>query len=509
MSEEEPKFVGTRRFGGQPVRQPAYNFRDVPYCSKDLAGSTLSEVTDRQHLVNSIAEFALLCNEATRRKHLSEIARGKKSRCPSKPLSIEYIFDRIDTDDPIWGFMVRTDTPMSSKGRTSNLKASPQWKRGMLQGFITVTTFTQWRSSFRFDSLHESAFAYDPDDLTELALKGIRKYDNDGRLAEELEATVHGGDPWNEGIVYPRIAEISLFGALGCGKKLLQLVIERLERSRASESQNYDYIVLQATENSIPFYESMGFVRVGCIMENKTSEKGYKSSPVESYVTKKHGETLAKISQEFGGNVWDTVFLNKPMYPTIGPRSWLKKGTTVFYHSTKAQILATSDASKTGQLGVTLEESSLAPKWYLAKENDTPRSIAKKFCVHFGDLLECNKKRYPELVGTSRLKSGTRIQVSRFDVEDEAYIPYSHWTFPDDELEPDEPSYMMAMKLERKTGKDAISLPIAESLSVPISPYSPDENGASEILQQPPAIKRTAPIFNSKKTKSVKKPKLR
>lgn len=112
---------------------------------------------------------------------------------------------------------------MSSKGRASNLKSSPQWRRGMLQGFITVTTFTQWKSSFRFDSLHETAFAYDPDELTELMLKGDRKYDLDGRLAEELEATVNGGDPWAEGIVYPRIAEISLFGGLGCGKVRLTL----------------------------------------------------------------------------------------------------------------------------------------------------------------------------------------------------------------------------------------------------------------------------------------------
>ena len=30
-------------------------------------------------------------------------------------------------------------------------------------------------------------------------------------------------------------------------------------------SSQYDFVVLQATNNSIPFYESMGFVRVGAV----------------------------------------------------------------------------------------------------------------------------------------------------------------------------------------------------------------------------------------------------
>ena len=211
--------LSAQRFAGKPLLQPAYDFRDVPWCAKDLSGSTLSEVTNREHFVDSIAEFVLLCNEATRRKHQFQCdgSSTKKSIC-SKPLSIEYIFDRIDTDDPIWGFMVRTDTPTSLKGRASSVKATPQWRRGMLQGFITVTTFTIWKSSFRFDSLHDIAFAYDHDELKAEAMEGIRKYDRDGRLAEELEATVKGGDPWNEGIVFPKIAEVSLFGGLGCGK---------------------------------------------------------------------------------------------------------------------------------------------------------------------------------------------------------------------------------------------------------------------------------------------------
>lgn len=206
------------RHQGKPLLQPTYNFRDVPFAAKGFVGSTLSEVTDRQHFVDSIAEFTLLCSEASRRRknHSAGIATDKK--ITTKPLSIEYIFDRIDTDDPLWGYMLRTNTPMSATGRPSSMKASPQWRRGMLQGFISVTTFTTWKSSFRFDSLHEEAFAYDDVILEEEMKNGLRVYDKDGSLAQELEQTVHGGDPYVEGIVYPRIAEISLLGSLGCGK---------------------------------------------------------------------------------------------------------------------------------------------------------------------------------------------------------------------------------------------------------------------------------------------------
>ena len=211
-----------RRFHGKPLLQPTYNFRDVPYCSRDLSGSTISIVTDRQHLVDSIAELTLLCSEASRRKISSKNGEGGSSvpstKKTTKPLSIEYIFDRIDTDDPIWGLMVRTDTPMSIKGRVSNMKSSPHWKRGMLQGFITMTTFTNWQSSFRFDSLHEMAFGQDDDDLEDQMKAGMRKFDEDGTFADELETCVKGGNPHVEGIVYPRIAEVTLFGGLGCGK---------------------------------------------------------------------------------------------------------------------------------------------------------------------------------------------------------------------------------------------------------------------------------------------------
>ena len=195
-----------------------------------------------------------------------------------------------------------------------------------------------------------------------------------------------------------------------------------------------------------------------------------------------------------------------PLNP-VEPRSWLKKGTSVFLPSTKVNIHATSNADTIRKLGGSLEDSSLAPKWYTAQENETPRGIAKKFNVNFGALLNANKKRYPDLVGHSKLIDGTRIQVSRFDVEDNDYIPYCHWTFPDDEFDSDEPSYMMAMKLNRKSGKEAVSQPFAESLAVSIEPYSPENNGVKDLLKQPLAPKPTLQINPKKTPKRPQAPK--
>lgn len=494
-----------RRFHGKPLLQPNYNFRDVPWCAKDLTGSTLSIVTERQHLVDSIAEITLVCSEATRRKKpVSSSSCTPSTKKTTKPLSIEYIFDRIDTDDPIWGLMVRTDTPMSFKGRTSNLKSSPSWKRGMLQGFITMTTFTNWQSSFRFDSLQEVAFGQDDDDLEEEMKNGLRKYDEDGSLAEELEACVKGGNPHVEGIVYPRIAEVSLFGGLACGKQLLRLLVEHLECLKATAHANYDYIVLQATENSIPFYESMGFTRVGCVQGKAPSPNKYHTNPVNEYHTKMNGETPASIGKDFGVDPWDIVFLNKPLYPELVQKSWLKTGTKIF-------VPKVQSASKTVTGNIGTKNASVAPKWYTAQENDTPRGIAKKFGVNFGKLLQANKMRYPDLIGHSKLLEGTLIQTNRFDIEESDTIAYSHWTFPDADQEDNDTSYMMAMKLNRKKGLEAKEKPVADSLAVPIQQFSPDASGVKDLLLQPEvplAHAPLAPIFTKKSSlKEPKKPK--
>ena len=56
------------------------------------------------------------------------------------------------------------------------------------------------------------------------------------------QAQLHAGDPDNEGVVWPQIAEISLLGALGCGRWLIELLLDELE----AEGSPYLYVVTQA-----------------------------------------------------------------------------------------------------------------------------------------------------------------------------------------------------------------------------------------------------------------------
>jgi hypothetical protein len=50
----------------------------------------------------------------------------------------------------------------------------------------------------------------------------VRKMDDDGSLAKELQRQIFQGDPEDGGVVWPRIAEISLLGGLGCGRALVR-----------------------------------------------------------------------------------------------------------------------------------------------------------------------------------------------------------------------------------------------------------------------------------------------
>eukprot|EP00966_Prymnesium_polylepis_P164768 3809424-Prymnesium_polylepis.1 len=178
-----------------------------------------------------------MVNEAVRR-------RANTVRDASKPLSLEYMADRLDVDDPLFGYLAATKA------------------EGWMQGFVTATTFTTWHATFRWDSLNpelDLAHHGEPETPGKGGRRPPPKIDEAGDLSTELQAELHAGDPDNEGVVWPRVAELSLLGALGCGRYLVELLLEELE---AADSP-YRYIVTQATDGSIPFYERMGFVRVG------------------------------------------------------------------------------------------------------------------------------------------------------------------------------------------------------------------------------------------------------
>lgn len=200
----------------EPLHHPIYSFSHVPKAKGDLKGSSLQRVTDRKHFLKSMAEMLLLCKEATRRRPPS----GTKGSA-SKPLSLEYMADRLDIDDPLFGYIIRTN---------ENVDGQENWKKGMLQGFITVTTFTNWQRTFRWDSSIEAAFDHDTEQMEKDLESGKRIWDKSNTLARELQSTVRFGNIWEEGVVWPRIAEISLLGALGCG------------RVRKSNSRNQSFL---------------------------------------------------------------------------------------------------------------------------------------------------------------------------------------------------------------------------------------------------------------------------
>ena len=289
---------------------------------------------------------------------------------------------------------------------------------------------------------------------------------------------------------------------LSCLQALVALVIENLERMKATGKRNYDYVALQATDNSIPFYESLGFVRVGCIVEDdKYEEKKAKlkssesdkepsqdsptdtvtdkseivSSAVDVYVTKVPGETPADIAKALNVSVWDIIFLNHYVYKDIGTRSRLMKDTHLY--------VPCPDRAKAD----TTSQDDNAPQWYIASENDTPKMIAKRFKVSCAELVQGNRERLPELQGISRLREGTRIKVSHFHIDDDKHVPYCHWTFPDDSFESNEPSYMMVRKLDRCKGALAKSRPVEHSLSVPVQPYSAPNSDLFAMVTSSPA----------------------
>lgn len=130
-----------------PLQEPAYNFEGVPKAPRDLSGSGIQRLSCREDALACLAEMLMLCNEASRRSSRKPGAsavqthlNAQRRECSAvngachhvvpgqgtKPLALEYLADRIDTDDPLHGYTVRTRD------------------EGWLQGFVTITTFTTW-----------------------------------------------------------------------------------------------------------------------------------------------------------------------------------------------------------------------------------------------------------------------------------------------------------------------------------------------------------------------------
>jgi len=250
-----------------PNHELSYKFMDVPYWTKN-SNSVVKRITSREQFKKLVPEIVCLCSEAARRK---ELRKNPAATMFDKPLSEAYIKERIKWDENLRGFTIRTN---DSKGGKKG--------KGMLQGFIMYSKFSTWQWSFRWDSTSPQC--------------GIRACDrklhncDDGsltfRLANEIrgrmEARVtmkHEDGPSRrqrkrkknkttspycgklEGVSWPRLTELSLLGALGCGEELCRRAVRDIVTNATQRC-----VVLQATKLAVPFYERMGFVRVGAVV---------------------------------------------------------------------------------------------------------------------------------------------------------------------------------------------------------------------------------------------------
>ena len=237
-----------------------YNIAKVPSCyvtPDGIPGSVVYPVLHRSQWERSTSELLALCHEAAeRRAQKTGAFRGiHHDHAEAERMSLAFIQDRIDTDDPIRGYMIRSDD-----------------HRRRLQGFIWFTTFTSWTHFFKWDSKSPAA------GLRGTADRHRIRWDSDNTLAWELEQQHRAGDPRAEGVIWSRVGEISLVGGLGCGGFLLQLALEEMEATGA-----YDYAVVQATESSAGFYDRMGFVRVGALARYVTPGADYRKAETVAY----------------------------------------------------------------------------------------------------------------------------------------------------------------------------------------------------------------------------------
>ena len=135
------------------------------------------------------------------------------------------------------------------------------------------------------------------------------------------------------------------------GRWLVELILEELE----AEGSPYKYVVTQATDGSIAFYEKLGFVRVGALTAKKrevlTSPGGgegasgdaasagkkrksmtpavpkskFVSSPHLVYKTETSEETIDGVAAKYNVDVKDLIFLNLSKHSKLVPGCTLRK----------------------------------------------------------------------------------------------------------------------------------------------------------------------------------------
>ena len=191
------------------------------FCFSNLLSNVTPQNTELLGRFNMLSEMLLVCDQAKERRRKTH-PKDRGCAHSSKPLALEYIADRlaklpkksvwrpsssamlnethetcrIDTDDPVWGFTVRSRRKGWLQGfLLSNLSWSdvnsyhlPTWA-----GFVTVTTFTTWHSWFHWDSLAEEVSWWMLSQRQNITLHAVHWMQAGLREEEPEQSKVNGG----------------------------------------------------------------------------------------------------------------------------------------------------------------------------------------------------------------------------------------------------------------------------------------------------------------------------
>eukprot|EP01050_Picozoa_sp_SAG11_P016642 SAG11_NODE_2297_length_3553_cov_3.882455_2_plen_812_part_01 len=354
-----------------------------------------------------------------------------------------------------------------------------------MQGFATVTTFTTWQRWFRWDSLAEQAHVQphhfhggkNGDSLPADVLRDrqawhvARVVDRDNTLARELASQVHRGDPEDEGVIWPHLAEISLLGGLGCGASIIRTALEELESGR----NEYTHVVLQAAENSVAFYERMGFVRVGAVAKYDVAATAATARDVHGqcqwYTVGGSGDgtTADTIAEELGIDPFDVIFLNRKEHPGL-------EGGTLFEHGVQLRVPR--------RVATPSSNSDLRSGWHtVCTDAETPRQIAAEMGLSVGELLRVNGAEHPEWGQHTKILRGSKVRLPRSKdtlFELRRSVAYRHWTFANDCVDKTEESYMMARRLDKSRGASAAVSNASAQLRVTCPALEEAQDGEDE-----------------------------
>ena len=438
--------------------EPPYDLELVPVPPRDGAGSYLRRVEGNDAWEPLLPEIVLLCDEAAWRRAVKDKKKMKSPPVEAKPLMLEYISDRVDTDDPIFGFVLRSQ--------------AERW----LQGFAMVTTFTTWTPYLRFTTTAPSAAVT----LDDAATRVIA----DDDLVAELQSCRRAGDFEAEGVVWPKVAEFSLLGSLGFGGQLAKIVIDEL----ASDGK-YDYVVLQATDQAVRFYEKLGFARIGAVAsferpknlspsspENFDPPKTFPSLGSRLYWARRLTRSLLRKCVRFD----DDLVFALPVDETLAPDYSSIVSTPMDLQTMRRKTVdgAEPALAAASYLADDLEQDIQLMVNNCLKYNDATSYLAKyaqRYLKKTSAVFSAAKERYADLYNIPE-DAVVDTNVARdFDHAadaDDAVLGYVHWTFPDQPVEDQYPSYLMAKRLRAPGASAGLVLTFAADDALAIASAS-------------------------------------